>query len=396
MSSVQPAELIAIGVMSGTSVDAIDVAIVRAQGAGGLSLVEYCEHPMPAELREPILRLAEPGMDEIDAMGSLDAALGKAIAAAVLRSLDQAGVDVARVSAIGSHGQTIRHRPLASHPFSLQIGCPSTIAEITGITTVADFRRRDIAAGGQGAPLTPLAHRLLFADPGRCVAVVNIGGIANITCLQPDGRTVGFDSGPGNMVMDALMLTLSDGRDAYDRHGALAASGQVCEALLEELLNHPFFSRPAPKSTGREEFGAGVLRRILGWQGISDADRMATAAELTVSGIARSRMLLPSQPDRYYLCGGGVSNDHVVRRLREVLAPAEVASTESAGVPAAAVEAVSFALFGLLTLAGSPNTEPQATGATHAVSAGHIAPGRNWPQVIEQIRQAAWTPSRTP
>ncbi|MDX8411330.1 MAG: anhydro-N-acetylmuramic acid kinase [Mariprofundaceae bacterium] len=388
--------LITIGVMSGTSADGIDIAIVRLHGGGKIQLLAFDEHPMPSELREPILRLAEPGLNEIDALGELDSALGKAIARAVLQSLDTAGIAAASVAAIGSHGQTIRHRPSANPPFSLQIGCPSTIAEITGITTVADFRRRDIAAGGQGAPLTPLAHRLLFGDRQQAMAVLNIGGIANISYLDPSGRTLGFDTGPGNMLMDGLMLALSDGRDAFDQGGRLAASGKVCNALLETLLQHPFFARPAPKSTGREEFGHKVVEQILAWQGVSDADRMATAAHLTAASIAHAQRLLPAEPSCWYVCGGGAYNEYLMHLLADLLAPARVTTTEHIGIPSNAVEATSFALFGWLALAGLSNTIPEVTGADHAVSAGHIAPGRNWPELTKLLTRNPWTPSPMP
>jgi len=385
-----------IGVMSGTSADGIDVAIVRLDEGGKVRMLAFDEHPMPRQLREPILRLAEPGLNEIDAMGALDSALGEAIARAVLHSLHEAGIGAKRVTAIASHGQTIRHRPRASHPFSLQIGCPSTIAEITGITTVADFRRRDIAAGGQGAPLTPLAHRLLFGGQDQAIAVLNIGGIANVSLLDPSGGSLGFDTGPGNMVMDGLMLALSDGRNAYDRDGHLAASGRVCDALLEALMRHPFFTRPAPKSTGREEFGHKVVEQIIAWKGISDADRMATAAHLTAASIAGVRSLLPEEPSCWYVCGGGAYNEYLMHLLAEMLAPARITTTEHIGIPPNAVEAISFALFGWLALAGLPNTMPAATGAGHAVSAGHIAVGRNWPELIKLAAQNPWTPSRMP
>jgi len=384
-----------VGAMSGTSADGIDIAIVQLHGGKAVRVLGFDEHPMPLELREPILRLAEPGLGEIDAMGELDVAVGGAIASAILQSLEQAGVSKQVVTAIGSHGQTIRHRPNVSHPFSLQIGCPSTIAEITGITTVADFRRRDIAAGGQGAPLTPLAHKLLFGEDDHPVAILNIGGIANISYLDPSGPTIGFDTGPGNMVMDSLILALTDGRDSYDLNGHMAASGTVCDALLKTLLDHPFFSRPAPKSTGREEFGHKVVDQILGWPDISDADRLATAAQLTVVGITGSLGFLPATPSCWYVCGGGANNAYLMRLLADALAPAHVQTTADAGISPHAVEAISFALFGWLALAGQSNTLPSATGAAHPVIAGHIAPGRNWPDIMKLVTQYPWTPSPT-
>ncbi len=372
-----------VGVMSGTSADAIDVAIVRMTERP--ELVHFREHSMPHKLRKAILDLAEPGLDSIDTMGQLDRALGEAIADAVLASLKDAGIAPSDITAIGSHGQTVRHRPLGQHPFTLQIGCPSTIAERTGITTVADFRRRDIAAGGEGAPLAPFAHRLLFGDKEHAVAVLNIGGIANVSFLPPDGKVTGFDTGPGNMTMDSLMLHLSDGRHAFDRDGQMAASGAVCQPLLTALLEHPFFSRQPPKSTGREDFGQKFMQRILAWPDIGNADRMATALELTARSIVDSLSFLPEIPGAWHVCGGGACNSHLMQRLNALLAPATVQSTEALGMPPAGVEAVCFALLAWHTLQGAANTLPEVTGAHHAVCGGHIVPGDNWPALLRNL-----------
>ncbi len=376
-----------LGLMSGTSCDAIDVAIIRMGKRP--ELIHFTEQPMPDKLREPVLRLAAPGMDEIDVMGELHRALGLAFADAALQAIAAAGLQPSDIAAIGSHGQTIRHRPAARYPFTVQIGCASTIAEKTGITTVADFRSRDMAAGGQGAPLVPFAHRLLFGDAGRNTAVLNIGGIANLTWLGADGQTTGFDTGPGNMLMDGLMLALSDGRHAYDANGELSASGQVNEDLLAQLSQHPFISKRPPKSTGREDFNSDMRDTILGWEGISDADRLATAAAFTVQSIHEAVRFLPAAPDRWLVCGGGAANAHLLAGLAKALAPAEVTTTAAAGWPAEAVEAVCFALLARQTLAGKPNTIAEVTGATHAVCGGLIAPGNNWPSLLAAI--PTWT-----
>jgi len=371
-----------IGVMSGTSADAIDVAIIRINGDEGPELKHFREHPMPGELRNVILRLAEPEQDGLDTFGQADCALGEAIADAVLATLKEAGISPAEVTAIGSHGQTVRHRPQGKPPFTLQIGCPSTIAERTGITTVADFRRRDMAAGGEGAPLAPFAHRLLFGDSRVTVAVLNIGGIANVSFLPPDGKVTGFDTGPGNMIMDSLMLHFSDGRHAFDRDGQMAASGTVCQPLLTALLEHPFFSRQPPKSTGREDFGRKITEKLLTWPDIGNADRMATALELTARSIVDSLNFLPEIPGAWHVCGGGACNSHLMQRLNALLAPATVQSTEALGMPPAGVEAVCFALLAWHTLQGVANTLPEVTGAHHAVCGGHIVPGDNWPALF--------------
>jgi len=377
--------ILIVGVMSGTSADGIDVAIVEIGKEGKIELKHYREHPLPKDLREPVLRLAEPGLGQVDNLGRLDHAMGEAIAQAVLKTLRKAAVEPGEIAAIGSHGQTIRHRPAGKHPFSLQIGCPSTIAEITGITTVADFRRRDIAAGGQGAPLTPFAHRLLFASDHEPVCILNIGGIANLTWLPPEGKITGFDTGPGNMLMDGLMLAITDGRHGFDHEGQLAASGHLCAPLLEQLKQHPFFCRMPPKSCGREEFGKTMLDRIMAWPEICEADRLTTAMQLTVDSICESQRWLSAQPKSWYVCGGGEKNSHLMKLLSKKLMPARVCSTETAGIPPPAVEAVSFAILAWYTLQGLPNTIPEVTGASRAVTGGHIIPGRNWPDVLQTI-----------
>ncbi len=384
------------GVMSGTSVDGIDVAVGEIGKNGDFKLKHYQQHLMPEELREPILRLAEPGVNEIDPMGELDRALGKAISEAVLKTLKKKGIRPDEIIAIGSHGQTIRHRPQEKHPFSLQIGCPSTITECTGITTVADFRRRDIAAGGEGAPLTPFIHQILFGEQDNNVAVLNIGGIANVTLIPANGQVLGFDTGPGNMIMDNLILTLSDGRYAYDRNGELAASGNICKQLLEELLDHPYFKRKPPKSTGREDFGRVIVDIILGWQGISDADRMATATELTARTIAESHNFLTAKPESWYACGGGASNTYLMNRLESLLTPAKVFGTDRKGIPTDAVEAVCFAILAWHTLLGKSNTLPEVTGARHAVTTGHIVPGDNWPELLQTLARIIPESPETP
>jgi len=374
--------ILMVGVMSGTSADGIDIAIVEIGREKQIKLRYFQEHPMPEGLREPILRLAEPGFGQIDKLGRLDRAVGEAIGRAVMKTLQASDIAPEKITAIGSHGQTIRHRPAGMNSFSLQIGCPSTIAEITAITTVADFRRRDIAAGGQGAPLTPFAHRLLFASECNPACVLNIGGIANLTWLPLAGEITGFDTGPGNMLMDGLMLAFTDGRSRFDHQGQLAASGCACALLLEQLKQQPFFCQTPPKSCGREEFGKNLLDQIIAWPDISEADRLATAMQLTIDSIAAAQRWLPGKPAKWYVCGGGEKNVHMMDLLSKKLMPAVVCSTEDAGIPPQAVEAVSFAILAWCTLLGRTNTVPEVTGARHAVVGGHIIPGRNWPNIL--------------
>jgi len=375
-----------IGIMSGTSCDGMDIAVVRMDEKP--ELVCFNEYPMPEELREPILRLSEPGMDEIDPMGELDRALGSAFANAVLRTIEHAGLKTQDITAIGCHGQTIRHRPHAKHPFTMQIGSAAAIAEKTGITTVSDFRSRDIAAGGEGAPLVPFTHRKMFGSSNQNIAVVNIGGIANITWLGKDGNTTGFDCGPGNMLMDTLMLALTDGRCGYDTDGELAARGAVCHALLNQLMQHPFLERCPPKSTGKEDFGQEMIDHILAWPDLSDADRVATACELTIQGIASAIGFLPDTPNAWLICGGGTRNPYLMQKLSEKLAPANVATTETAGIPPQAVEAVSFAILAHRTILGQNNILSAVTGARRDVCGGSITPGNNWPELLQQLPRA--------
>jgi len=380
-----------LGIMSGTSADGIDIAIVRfvRQAGGKPELIRFSEYPMAEPLRAAILSLAEPGNNEVDRVGELDRQLGHAYADAALAAIHAAGLKAADISAIGCHGQTIRHRPTAAHPFTVQIGCAATIAERTGITTISDFRSRDIAAGGEGAPLVPFAHRALFSTTDSDTAVLNIGGIANITWLGADGRTTGFDTGPGNMIMDGLMLAITDGQKNYDRDGAVAAGGCVRLPLLHALMQHPYLHRTPPKSTGREAFGDEIVQRILAWPEISDSDRLATACRFTTDSVAASRQFLPRLPQRWLICGGGARNPHLLQELGKVLAPAEVITTDQAGMPAQAVEAVSFAILARSTLSGEHNTLSAVTGAAHSVCGGRITPGDNWAALLQDIPR--WT-----
>ena len=375
-----------MGIMSGTSCDGIDVALVDIDN---YKLIQFIEYPIPHHMHDMILRLSTASFDEISMMGSLDRALGKVFSDAALSLIETYHIPVQQILAIASHGQTIRHQPkikAGELPFSLQIGCAATIAENTGITVVSNFRSRDIAAGGEGAPLVPFAHQQLFRKSNEATAILNIGGIANITMFNSDGSTQGFDTGPGNMLMDALMLTLSDGRHAYDKNGSLAATGKVCKALLEKLMQHPFITKLPPKSTGREVFGEAMLHPILAWQGLSDADRMATTSAFTIQSIMAQITHLNDTPKRWLVCGGGALNKHLMQSLQNALAPADVLTTDDVGVPSAAVEAIYFAILAKQTLLGKHNTLAEVTGAQHPVCDGQITPGDNWHQIQKWIQ----------
>ncbi|TLS74035.1 anhydro-N-acetylmuramic acid kinase [Mariprofundus erugo] len=374
-----------IGMMSGTSADGIDVAIIRCHDHP--ELLHFQEFPMDPALRQRILSLAS-GSDHnhsIDLMGEVHRQLGCAYAEAARATMVSAGLQPQAITAIGCHGQTIRHRPHSRHPFTLQIGCAATIAEQTGITTISDFRSRDIAAGGEGAPLVPFAHHLLFGSDSEDIAILNIGGIANVTWLGKNGDILGFDTGPGNMLMDGLIRHYSHGQQSFDHQGELAATGHVCQQLLETLISHPYLKRQPPKSTGREEFGEPIVDAIINWPALTAADALATACQFTVQSIADSINLLPASPARWLICGGGARNHTLMQQLAAALAPAVVQTTAAAGLPPQAIEAASFAVLARQSLLGAANTVAAVTGARHNVCGGSITPGLNWPTLLQEI-----------
>jgi len=360
-----------IGLMSGTSADAIDAVLVALPANGPLKLLASHSHPIPELTKQTIHSLALPGPDEIDRLGALHTELGELFAGAALAVLHEAKLTAKDVRAIGSHGQTVRHRPAGTFPFSLQIGNPSVIAERTGITTVADFRARDIAAGGQGAPLVPAFHQYLFHARGRHRAIVNIGGIANVTYLPAD-RTqpeLGFDTGPGNTLLDAWARRHLG--KVHDEAGQWAAGGRSADTLLEKLLADPYFATAPPKSTGREHFHSDWLTQKIP-TGLRPQDVQATLAELTTRSIADAiRRFLPAC-DEVFICGGGAHNRDMMERLRARLKPLSLATTEVLGLAPDWVEATAFAWLAHQTLEGKPGNLPNATGAQHPVILGGI------------------------
>lgn len=361
-----------IGLMSGTSVDGIDAVLVSIDSEHRLNLLASHQHPLADSVRAEIQALMLPGENEIDREGALDTELGQLFAQAALAVLKTAGKAPAEIRAIGSHGQTIRHRPHGAHPFTRQIGNPAVIAELTGITTVADFRSRDLAAGGEGAPLVPAFHNAVFRKSGVSRVIVNIGGIANITFLpaDPAAAVTGFDTGPGNTLLDQWIAQQLG--QTHDRNGDWAASGQVLADLLERLLDDEFFSRPPPKSTGREHFHPGWLRHHLSGTE-SPADVQATLAELTARSVAEAiHGMVPGRVDEVYVCGGGAHNVDLLRRLRARLGDTPLATTTSLGIDPDWIEAVAFAWLAHQTLAGHPGNLPSVTGARRAVVLGGI------------------------
>ncbi len=358
--------------MSGTSVDGIDAALVSISQAGALELLATYRHPFPDAVRTAILALMQSGSDEIDREGELDMQLGGLFADAANQLLESSGRSASEIRAIGSHGQTIRHRPLATHPFTRQIGNPSVIAERTGISTVADFRARDIAAGGQGAPLVPAFHEGVFRKTGTNRAIVNIGGIANITGLPADPRVTvtGFDTGPGNTLLDVWIQHTRG--EKFDRDGAWAASGTVLPELLARWLGDSYFATPPPKSSGREHFHIEWLQRALCGEH-DPQDVQATLAELTARSIteALGRYLLAT-PAEVYVCGGGAHNRDLMARLQRLLGTTPISSTKSLGLDPDWVEAAAFAWLAHRTLAGKPGNLSSVTGAKHPVVLGGI------------------------
>jgi anhydro-N-acetylmuramic acid kinase len=351
------------GLISGTSMDGVESVLLEIEPdhfaiAGAL----HIDYPQALSLRLK-RAVADPQGCDLDELGAMDAEVGEVFATAALQLLAASGIDAARVRAIGSHGQTVLHRPSATRPFTLQIGDANRIAERTGIDVVADFRRRDMAAGGEGAPLVPAFHAAAFAAPGSARVVVNIGGISNITVLGADGAVSGFDTGPGNCLMD--LWAAEHLGTPFDRDGALAARGQVHVPLLQALLQEPYLRRPPPKSTGRELFHRQWLQRALDMHPASIEDVQATLCEYTATTIANAiRELAHLQPDELLVCGGGAYNGELMRRLALQLPQAAVRDTSVRGIAPEHVEAALCAWLAQRFIAGQSGNLVAVTGAS--------------------------------
>jgi anhydro-N-acetylmuramic acid kinase len=375
------------GLMSGTSADGVSAAIVEIAPRRVRTLA-FRTFPYPPEIRKRVFALFQPETARLDEICRLNFLLGELFAGALIALARSSRISLRSIDLVGSHGQTICHLPHAKRPgrgnagSTLQIGEPSVIAERTGITTVADFRPRDIAAGGEGAPLVPYADFLLFRHPRRSRAIQNIGGIANVTWMpaRPKiGDLIAFDTGPGNMMMDRVVQRMTRGKRNYDEGGRLAQRGRIDPTLLAELLAHPFLLRRPPKSTGREEFGVAFADEIFRRArkgGAAPADILATLNAFTSRSIREAyRRFLPKWPDEVILCGGGARNRLLVQRLQADLQPSNVVVKDELGLSADAKEAVSFALLARETIRGVPNNVPSATGAYKSVILGKILPG---------------------
>jgi len=372
--------------MSGTSVDGVDVAVVDITKQK-VHLLAFDVFPYSPALRREILSLCRPETARLDNICHYNFVLGEVFADAIIKLCRKSGISLSSIDLVGSHGQTIHHNPRGKRysqttiRSTLQIGEPSVIAQRTGITTVADFRPRDMAAGGEGAPLVPYADYFLFGHDQLSRAVQNIGGIANVTflpsgCKQDD--IIAFDTGPGNMVIDSIIRLISGGKQRLDLGGKMAAQGTVDKSLLNEMLRHPFLRRHPPKSTGREEFGSSFAGRIYqkaAKKGLSETDIVATVTAFTANSIAWAyHQFLPTMPDEVILCGGGSHNNTLVEMLRSELPNAKMLSTEDFGISVDAKEAVSFAILAWATINGLTNNVPSVTGADQPVILGKIIP----------------------
>lgn len=361
-----------IGLMSGTSMDGIDAGLLRVDGRR-LRLEHALTRQLPGSLQGRLADVvASADAVALDDLGELDTALGGCFADAALELLAEAGVAAADVDAIGSHGQTIRHGPLAPHPFTLQIGNPAVIAARTGIDTIADFRSRDVALGGQGAPLAPGFHRAAFAAAEERV-VVNIGGISNVTILHRDGSVSGHDTGPGNVLLDAWCLEHRG--TAYDDAGSWARGGRVNPALLQRLIGEDYFCRPPPKSTGRELFDVPWLTSHLmaHAERCPPADVQATLAELTARTIADAVGRYAPRAARVLVCGGGAHNAFLLERLAASL-PCALETTERYGIAVDFVEAAAFAWLAWRFREGQPGNVTAVTGASAPAVLGSLTP----------------------
>ena len=374
-----PASRLCVGLLSGTSVDAVEAVLCRVTGTGPevhVSLLAHVSRPFHPDFTRRVL-----GPQDARSLCELNFALGEHFAQAALEVISRAGLRPEQVDVIGSHGQTMAHLPssLSAIPSTLQLGEAAVIAERTGRPVVSDFRTRDMAVGGQGAPLVPYLDWALFRKPGVSRALQNIGGIGNVSVVgERLEDTIAFDTGPGNMVLDGLARRLSGGQLQCDLDGSLSRRGQVMPELLEELLAHPFLALPPPRSAGREGFGEALVERLWEKAGASRPyDVMATALAFTVEATARAyeQWLLPRfRLEAVYASGGGVRNPVLMERLRARLAPLPVRPVDELGLPEGAKEAVCFALLASEHLAGTPANVPSATGASKRVVLGKLTP----------------------
>ncbi|GJL64380.1 MAG: anhydro-N-acetylmuramic acid kinase [Nitrospirales bacterium] len=381
--------MIVAGLMSGTSADGVDVALAKIRGVQHrlkVQLIFFETVSYSPTLRKRVLAAAESG--QVAEICHLNALLGEVFATATLRAIKRAKLKPQQVKLIGSHGQTLHHLPKPQREpgigpvrSTLQIGDPSVIAERTGITTIADFRSRDLAAGGEGAPLAPYAHHLLFQHRSRSRLIVNLGGIANVTVLAagaPLESMQAFDTGPCNMLLDAVTARLSNGKQTMDRGGRLAQRGHVDPTILRFLLSHPFLRTPPPKSTGREEFGQSYVEKLLGRtrkRRLSLSDVLATCCRFLALSIHNAQTWIADDIHEVVLGGGGIFNTALVDALQETFAPVPVRTMDECGSYSKAFESIAFAVLAYQSFHGVCANVPTVTGARHPVVLGTITPG---------------------
>ena len=381
--------MIVLGLMSGTSVDGVDATIsdIRRRGQKlQAKLLAFDSLPYSSSLRNRILTVSKKG--NVSEICHLNVLLGEMFARAAHKVVKRSGLSVKKVQLIGSHGQTIYHRPqpirepgIGSIRSTFQIGEPAVIAERTGITTIAQFRARDLAAGGEGAPLAPYAHSLLFGHQSRSRLVVNLGGIANVTLLPAGSHVQGiraFDTGPCNMLLDGVMEILSHGKQLMDRGGRVAQRGQVDYRLLRQLLGHPYIIKKPPKSTGREEFGLPFIQRTLlkaRRHHLSQADVLATCCRFISLSIRGAQQFMRHVVDEVVVGGGGVYNGALMAELAAAFHPVTVKPMEDYGSHSKAFEAQAFAVLAYQTWHGQASNVPSVTGASRQVILGSVVPG---------------------
>lgn len=378
-----------VGLMSGTSADGVDAALIELDNSGvsiQLKLFSFHFLPYPDEIRERIFELFSPETGSVDKICQMNFLLGRLFAEATVSVIDKAGLSPEDISLVGSHGQTICHMPPSSGakvPSTLQIGEPSIIAQMTGIPVVADFRVADVAVGGEGAPLVPYVDFLLFKDEKQTRTLQNIGGISNVTVIPAKATiddVLAFDTGPGNMLMDAVVQLLTSGKYSFDPDGSMAAKGKTDKLLLSELMSHPFISASPPKTTGREDFGVHFAKNILSEAKTRDIkyfDIIATLTDFTAKSIYENyrRFVLPQHNvSEVIISGGGTQNLTLLNHLQRYFGDISIVKIDKYGIPSEAKEAVAFAVLANETVTGQTGNVPNVTGASRSVVLGKIIP----------------------
>jgi anhydro-N-acetylmuramic acid kinase len=375
-SSVETDTKICIGAMSGTSLDGVDAsafAIAPLAGSGlAFELLSHVYIPFGDDLRAQLAQVCQGAAVSAGGLALLDHRVGLAYAQAIEQALLVAKIDSSQVYVVGAHGQTVHHQPAGEHRYTIQIGDANLMAVLTGIPVVADFRRRDMALGGQGAPLAPCFHQLVLRDPVRCRMVVNLGGIANLTVLIPGQATWGYDTGPANILLDAWIEHHQQRR--FDEDGAWAQTGQVNPGLLTAMLSGPYFQLSHPKSTGRELFNMDWLHRHIAAAAghLPSEDVQRTLLELTVLSVADAVRRSYAHGGDVIVCGGGAKNKFLMARLAQVLSNWTVMASDAVGIPSQSMETLAFATFAWRTMQGQPSSEPSVTGARRACVLGNV------------------------